>query len=84
MIADTRQGDPGMSTSVSLKDAPSIAAGSVAAGSSDLGLASATQRTLEGAQLARLAAQLKELGNTRDLIRALGEDPDCASQLICA
>ena len=65
-----------MSTSVSLKDTPGVAAGSVAAASLDLGLASATQRTLEGAQLARLAAQLKELGNTRDLIRALGEDPD--------
>ena len=44
--------------------------------SSDKGLADASQRTLEGAQLARLAAQLRELGNTRDLIRALGDDPD--------
>ena len=44
--------------------------------SSDKGLADATQRTLEGARLARLAAQLRELGNTRDLVRALGDDPD--------
>jgi hypothetical protein len=44
--------------------------------SSDKGLADATQRTLEGAQLARLAAQLRGLGNTRDLVRALGDDPD--------
>src|SRR6202020_2102830 len=44
--------------------------------SSDKGLAEATQRTLEGAQLARLAGQLRDLGHTRDLARALGDDPD--------
>jgi hypothetical protein len=44
--------------------------------SSDKGLAEATQRTLEGAQLARLAGQLRDLGRTRDLARALGDDPD--------
>ena len=35
-----------------------------------------TQRTLEGVQLARLAAQLRNVGATRDLVRAQGEDPD--------
>lgn len=64
-----------MGKPLSLTDVPGVAAG-VTASSSDQGLASATQRTLEGAQLARLTSQLKELGNTRDLVRALGDDPD--------
>ncbi len=40
------------------------------------GHASAAQRRLEEIQLARLSAQLRDLGNTRDIVRALGEDPD--------
>ena len=39
-------------------------------------LASATKRTLEGVQAARLAGQLRELSQTRDMVRALGHDPD--------
>lgn len=35
-----------------------------------------TQRTFEGVQLARLAARLRNVSATRDLVRALGEDPD--------
>jgi hypothetical protein len=40
------------------------------------GADSAARRVLEEVQLARLAAQIRELGVTRDVVRALGEDPD--------
>jgi hypothetical protein len=40
------------------------------------GLASATQRMLEEAQLSRVRTKLGELSNTRDMVRALGQDPD--------
>ena len=36
----------------------------------------AARRVLEEVQLARLAAQIRELGTTRDVVRALGEDPE--------
>lgn len=51
-------------------------------GSPAKGQTSATKRRLEEIQLAMLSARLRELGKTRDVIRALGDDPDrYASQL---
>ncbi|SRR6266404_2582735 len=57
-------------------------AASPASASSAQGHATAAQRRLEEIQLASLGARLRDLANTRDLVRALGEDPDrYASQL---
>lgn len=44
--------------------------------SSAEGQSSATQRSLQGVQLARLNVRLQELGKMRDLLRARGDDPD--------
>jgi hypothetical protein len=45
-------------------------------GSSATGQAETTQRTIEEIQLARLGARLRAVGDNRDLVRALGDDPD--------
>jgi len=69
-----------MSTQASPTRKPAGAIG--ASSSTAVGQTSATERIFEEIQLARLSARLKEVGNTGQLVRAFGGDPnEYASQL---